>query len=764
MKLVKILLPLLCVAFVSYSQKVGLVLSGGAAKGIAHIGVLKALEENEIPIDFITGTSMGGIIGGCYAAGMSPDLIEEIMLSEDFLRWINGSPERGYNYFYHEGEINPGFLRINLSLDSILNFQFNTSIANDVSLNFTLAEKMAQASAISNNNFDSLFVPLRVVAADIFTQNEIVLSKGSLSDALRATQTVPFFYNPIRVDGKYLFDGGVYNNFPVDVIQRAFRPDIVIGSNVSAKVYNEYPYDVDERLISQSLLMLLLDKSDPASVPKEGIYIQPDLKGYTAFDFTRVKALIDSGYIQTLRQLPEIKMKIRRRVSCDEVTERRNRFNNGNVPFVFNNVTFKGFNSKQQRYLRRIFHFNPSKPKPLYYDGIKKSYFRLVSEQYFTNVYPNIYFDSARNKFQFQLTRRPQKNFQVDFGGAMATRDISNIFLGLNLYRFNSQLLHGYAGFHMGNFYNAALLKTRIDFPFQMYVEPFFSFGDWDYLGNNDFLNTLHRPVVLKRINRSFGVHLGWPIGNLVKNSIGVEGINNVDDYGNRSYFVSSDTLDEMRIAGFKAVITFSANTLNRKQYASAGKALEITGQFFNVTERYDPGSTSVETEKIKNHHRWFRLKASGEQYFNAGWFRPGYYVEAVFSNQGFFQNYTGTIINAPAFLPLQDSRTLLLKNFRAFNYVSGGIRNVFRLRSKLDLRIEGYFFKPIEYLEQNSEQRPFEVQELHKVYLAGMAALVLHSPIGPISLSANYYDDNENQLGILLHAGFLLFNKHSLE
>src|SRR3990170_5484986 len=205
------------------AQKVGVVLSGGAAKGLAHVGVLRALEENEIPIDYIVGTSMGGIIAGCYAAGMSPDQIENMALSEKFLRLINGLPEKGFNYFYHQSEDNPHFFKLNLSLDSILNLQLNTSIASDVSLNFGLAEMFSQASAICNNNFDSLFVPLRVVASDIFTQNQVILSKGILSDAIRATQTVPFFYNPIRVNGKYLFDGGVYNNFPVDIAVAEFN-------------------------------------------------------------------------------------------------------------------------------------------------------------------------------------------------------------------------------------------------------------------------------------------------------------------------------------------------------------------------------------------------------------------------------------------------------------------------------------------------------------------------------------------------------------
>ena len=234
---------------VAQSQKIGLVFSGGGAKGLAHVGVLKALEENEIPIDYAVGTSMGGIIAGCYAAGMSPAEIEEMMLSPDFSRWIGGQLEEGYNYYYNKNDDHPSFLKLNLSLDSSFNVLLNSTIANDLSLNFALAEKLAQPSAIAKNNFDSLFVPLRVVAADIFTQTEVVLKKAALGEALRATQTVPFFYNPIRIEGKYLFDGGVYNNFPVDVAQKEFKPDVIIGCNVSSKVYDKYPYGEDEKLI-----------------------------------------------------------------------------------------------------------------------------------------------------------------------------------------------------------------------------------------------------------------------------------------------------------------------------------------------------------------------------------------------------------------------------------------------------------------------------------------------------------------------------------
>jgi NTE family protein len=240
MRVIMILSGLLICAQLN-AQKVAIVLSGGAAKGIAHIGVLKALEENEIPVDYVVGTSMGGIVAGCYAAGMSPEQIEELMLKENLLRWINGQLEDGYNYYYNKDDNHPSFVRLNLSLDSTRNVNFSGSIANDLSLNFAMAEYMAQPGAIAKGNFDSLFVPLRVVAAEIFTQKSVILKKGSLAAALRATQTVPFFYDPIRVDGQYLFDGGVYNNFPIDVAQQEFHPDVIIGCNVSSKVYSEYP-------------------------------------------------------------------------------------------------------------------------------------------------------------------------------------------------------------------------------------------------------------------------------------------------------------------------------------------------------------------------------------------------------------------------------------------------------------------------------------------------------------------------------------------
>lgn len=754
----------LIIALSASAQKVGLVLSGGGAKGIAHVGVLKALEDNNIPIDYVTGTSMGGIVAGCYAAGMSPQQIEEIMLSREFIGWVTGRLEQGYNYYYNRPDDDPSVLKINLSLDSTFNFNFNSSIANDLSLNFALAEVMAQPSAIAKGNFDSLFVPLRVVAADVFTQSQVILKSGSLSDALRATQTVPFFYSPIKVDNKYLFDGGVYNNFPVDVMQDAFNPDVIIGSNVSSKVYDEYPYGEDEKLISKSLLYMLLDKSDPAAVPATGVYIQPNLKGLSSFDFARVRHLIDSGYAQTMRQMDEIKRKVDPSLfrTCEDVAEARNRFNNRAEALYIDQVTYQGFNSKQQRYINRFFR---NGKRPLFFSDVKEGYFKLVSDEYFRTVYPSFLFDHDKNRFNFQITKRPQNDFQIDFGGVVSTRNISTIFLGVNYYYFHRALTHIMANFYAGNFYKSAQVKARIDFPGigRFFVEPEATFNNWDFLEGKDIVLDNFNPTVLNRIDRKVGSSLGVPVGTRFKASIHGYYVNNLDRYIDSDVLVSTDTLDELRIAGTRLGFQLSTNTLNRKQYASQGKHYEFGFDWFNVRETFTPGSTSAIEFEESERRAWVRGKVTLEQYFKKGFYSSGYLLEGVLSNQPFFANYRGTIINATAFNPIQDSPTLLLENFRAFNYVAGGWRNVFSIRKNLDFRLEGYIFKPFERIIAQDDQRPTLSQDIVKFYLAGTAGLVLHSSVGPISLSVNYYNDRENQLGALLHVGFLLFQRTSL-
>ncbi len=234
MRKVSLILSLIfCLIFVSRAQKVGLVLSGGGAKGISHIGIIKALEENNIPIDYIAGTSMGAIVGGMYAMGYSPDEMIAVLKSNDFKLWSTGEIESNYKYYYRNADPKPNFVEIPLRMNKADSINFRSSIlpTNIVSprqMNFAFVQLCAQGNAVAGGDFDKLFVPFRCVASDIYNKEAVVFRYGVLGDAIRASMSYPFMFKPVMIDNRLLFDGGIFNNFPVDVMRSDFKPDFMI--------------------------------------------------------------------------------------------------------------------------------------------------------------------------------------------------------------------------------------------------------------------------------------------------------------------------------------------------------------------------------------------------------------------------------------------------------------------------------------------------------------------------------------------------------
>ena len=746
------------------AQKIGLVLSGGGAKGLAHVGVIKALEENEIPIDYVVGTSMGGIVGGLYAAGFSADEIEYLVLSQDFQKWVSGQKDGKYNYYFSTKEENASWLGIDLSVDSTFSASFKSNLASDLSLNYALAEQLAQSSQIADYNFDSLLVPFRTVAADIFTQEQVVFESGTLNQALRATMTVPFFYRPIKINGKYMFDGGVYNNFPVDIMQNEFDPDIIIGVNVSSKTFSEYPYDEDDELLSESLLYMFLDKSDPEAIDSTGVYIEPNLRKYTALDFVHANAILDSGYVSAKAQIEEVKNKIKERKACEDLATDRNMFFEASKPLLFSDIKMIGFSKNQQYYLRKM--IDPD-DKELYLSDIKKGYFKIISDGFFKSIHPNIVFDKASETYILELYGQPEELLKLEIGGNLATRRVSQIFLGLQYSRFRKHLNTFSANAYTGRFYQSGKLSYRVNFagktPF--YIEPSFVLNQWKYLNADDIFFDDSKPIVLDQIDRSIGLNVGMAAGTRGKMVIGANYFNNRDNYSNTSTIASNGTLDELNLTGVKLGIGYERNSLNRKQYASEGDAFSVSGNYIWSEEEYFPGSTSLLTNPREKSHSWYYAKVSAEQYFplNNSRLRYGYLVESVVSNHPFFSNYTGTLINTPSFYPLNDSKTLFLSNLKAFSYAAAGLRGIYSLKNNLDVRLEAHLFMPFRELTETQSQSAVLANDFSKFYLSAGSNLVFHSPIGPVSLSVNYYDDPNRKVGVLLHIGYLIFNKRSL-
>jgi NTE family protein len=212
--------------------RIGLVLAGGGAKGAAHVGVLKVLEEMRIPVDFVAGTSMGSIVGGLYAAGMSPQDIEREIKAIDWQDVFVDEPLREDRSFRRKTDdtlyvfkAKPGFNdgKVQLPLAYVHGQKF------DLQLN-RLTQKVG-----SIQNFDQLPIPYRAVAADLETGQEVVLKGGSLARSLRASMAVPGAFDPVEIDGKLLVDGGIANNIPISVA-RTMGADVVIVSDLGSEM------------------------------------------------------------------------------------------------------------------------------------------------------------------------------------------------------------------------------------------------------------------------------------------------------------------------------------------------------------------------------------------------------------------------------------------------------------------------------------------------------------------------------------------------
>ena len=277
-----------CIALHAQEQKVGLVLSGGGAKGIAHVGVLKALEKAGIRPDYITGTSMGAVVGGLYSVGYSADEVEEMIREIDWnqilsnqvpLNYISFEEKEYYNRYLAEFP----FEGYKLKLPSGL-------IEGQV-LTETLEHFCWPANQY--DSFDELPIPFRCMATDVATAESVVMKDGSLAMAIRSSMALPTAFTAVPYKNTLLVDGGVLNNFPVEEVKK-MGADIVIGVNVSTGIDNtEMPESMLGILVN--LATIPADKRVYEQIEQCDIYIQPDLGPYTTSSFSDYEEIIAIG-------------------------------------------------------------------------------------------------------------------------------------------------------------------------------------------------------------------------------------------------------------------------------------------------------------------------------------------------------------------------------------------------------------------------------------------------------------------------------------
>lgn len=270
--------------------KVGLVLSGGGAKGFAHIGVLKQLEQMRIPVDCIAGTSMGAIMGGLYAAGMSPDEMEDVFTALDWWDILKDQTQRKDLAFRRKkddqrylGNIEMGFKH--------WRFRLPRAMATGQKLNNFLVTITRDVS----RSFDDLNIPFRAVATDLASGERVVLASGSLARAMRASMAIPGMFSPVEMDGLTLIDGGIADNIPVDLV-REMGADIIIAVDLGAM-------DVASTRRSQGNIaemlahtyQLIRRPQQEEQMRDADIALTPDTSAFSTSDFYRAPAIIRAG-------------------------------------------------------------------------------------------------------------------------------------------------------------------------------------------------------------------------------------------------------------------------------------------------------------------------------------------------------------------------------------------------------------------------------------------------------------------------------------
>lgn len=761
---IKPVLVLLIITSVFYgnAQKVGLVLSGGGAKGIAHIGVIRALEENNIPIDYIAGTSIGAIVGALYACGFTPAQMEEIVLSDEFLLWSKGIIESRYIYYFKKRENDAAMLTIDFAADSLRLVQLPSNFVPTHQIDLAMIQMFSQGIAKAGYDFDSLFVPFRCVAADISLGKGVVLDSGDLSMSVRASFTYPLYFDAVKIKGNLMFDGGIYNNFPIEVMDSVFKPDIIIGVVVTSN----YKKPIENNILLQIERMIMQHISYTVP-PDKGILITPDIGDAGLMDFNKANELLFAGYVAADEKMAEIKQRISRRITDSAMKKKRADFNNRKPDLVFKNIYIEGLNRNQKYYVTQSLSHHR---KTITFNKMKPEFFKLYADERIKSIYPRTNYNKESGYFDLYLDVKRKPKLNASIGGNISSSSINQLFASAQYNFLSKRAVTLYGNVYAGRFYSSVKLKTRVDFPtmIPVYFEPSITWNRWDfYRGSSDLFFEDIRPSYIVRDEYNMRIEIGMPIATNGKFSFGGALCEMSDGYYQTEKFNKNDTADITDFDFYTLYAGMEKSTLNFSQFATEGEYIGLKLNYVDGEENLTPGSTSNDKSKFEANHRWLQLKFKNDRYFKlADNYSLGYLVEAVVSTQDFFHNFISSELMAPVFQPVPHSKTMFLENYRAYNYLGFGVKNIFRIGNRFSLRLESYFFQPYQKIIMTDiiNKGPGVGGILKNHYLLQSASIVYQTMIGPVSLCLNYYDKNDTRFYLLFNFGFTVFNRRGID
>ena len=757
MRFYHLLLALLIVLpSILIGQKTAVVLSGGGAKGFSHVGVLQALEENNIPIDYIVGNSMGALVGGLYASGYSPEQIKSFLSNPELFDFKRGNKKLEYFYFQKYDE-NASWVTIPFAIDEGLEARIPFNVYNIQDLDYLIMEYFAMPGAAAAYDFDSLMIPFRCVATDIDSSKLIILDDGDLAKAVRASITFPFFLRPIKVGDKLLFDGGMINNFPIDVAIESFDPDFIIGSQA---VQNYESPEADD-VVSQ-MQNMLMRKADYTVDSTKGILIETQTGQENVFQFQKTASYIDSGYVAALRAMPKLKSRLKKRENVQNLEMKRATFQSKQPKLIIDGVIIDGVNEKQKVYFRKSIQLD--KEDQANSKVFKKQYDRLLANENVRSVYPSLCYNDSTGKYDITLNIKPADPFNIQFGGYISSSAVNQGYVNLGYQHLGKTSKHINVSTNFGTFYNSfsAIGKYEQQGKVPFYVMVDFLVSRKNYFSNARYFFEDQAPAFIVIDENYLDLNIGIPVGISQVLRVGVSSMNLNSLYYQDNYFTRTDTADRSNFYFVNPYIEFERNSLNRKQFPSEGSRFYLGFNYYTGEEHTIPGSTISGEEEFRRNHDFFLLSLHYEQYFSI--FKPfifGVSFDGAYSNKPLLSNYVSSLIIASPYDPVMHMQTIFLQSYRAYSYGGVGAKAIFDLFKHFELRIEGYYYVPYQKILQSGDGSDVSLSKPWSYhYLAGTVQVVYNTAFGPIGLAVNYFEKPGDKITVLFNIGYLIFNK----
>lgn len=755
-----ITLILLLSATLASAQRVGLVLSGGGAKGLYHIGVIKALEENGIPIDYVSGTSMGAIIAGLYAIGYTPEQMAEIFESNQIKYWMSGKIEDKYIYYFKQRRPNAAMITLRIDFRNpqrIAKLQLPTSLIQSNTLDLAFVEFFSGPSAQCGGDFDKLFVPFRCIATDAAARKEVVYRGGDLGKAIRASMTIPLVFRPIKQDSTLLYDGGIYNNFPWQVLQEDFKPDILIGSKCVEG--NSKPKEDNPMEQILALTMMHTDYDLPSD---EDILIDHTFDDVTTLDFSKAAYVIDRGYQDAMAKMPQILERVVRRADTTELDLRRAAYRMSLPKLVFDKYEISGMGKKQTQYMKRILQLDKKleEQKLFDFDQFRSEYFKMLSEGEIEGDFPDVAYNDTTKSFQLDLHLRTKPSLKLMFGGNISSTSMNQAYVGVE-YRRLGRNMHTYNfDGYFSALYSSVFVGGWNDFfwkiPFA--VDYGFYYNYYNFFKSDFGMLSKHNDLSFaKQGDLHLTAGLSMPTDRFqafsMRFNIGRENFRYFQSTGHSD----DDVMDQSRFPFLGVKLELARNNLNYLMYPTRGLRQSISTIYVSGLEYYTPGTFAPTADRVEENRYWFGARFTREQYFRiAKWFSLGYLVDGVITTHPSFSNEYATNISSPAFQPTPHSRLVYLKDFRSKSFIGGGIIPTFEFGPRFYLKNSVYAFLPEDANKSTADVR----KRLRYIF---NSSLVYQTHIGPISLTLSKYDATSHNWFLTFNFGFMLFNGSGL-